>query len=306
MWLFQSWFMFLTEVQNLNLSYCFPCLDCAWLCAEQGIRVRGGSQKEERSIVPIAKVNSSKCLIVSVFSNQVDFSDSCEEPSVCASSTDWNQINQSMSSSLLRCLLFLSFIQGKDKFLQCSRTELQKSHFSVGQNGGIQTQMGTNLENCLEILPGHLLSAAGQWSALKAEPCLHSCHQHQGTTAQGLTPHSSWTLQEENTLMWKPALWGTHELLQWVCALCLPWEAVVSYAINSRKAGLCPKQRKREFPKNHLIFSISHALCVLVLMLTRLYEAVWMKENHTALHYPSEHGTLAVCINHFGASSYPQ
>lgn len=99
---------------------------------------------------------------------------------------------------------------------------------------------------------------------------------------------------------------GTHELLQWVCALCLPWEAVVSYAINSRKAGLCPKQRKREFPKNHLIFSISHALCVLVLMLTRLYEAVWMKENHTALHYPSEHGTLAVCINHFGASSYPQ
>lgn len=80
--------MFLTEVQNLNLSYCFPCLNCAWLCAEQGIRVRGGSQKEERSIVPIAKVNSSKCLIVSVFSNQVDFSNSCEEPSACASSTD--------------------------------------------------------------------------------------------------------------------------------------------------------------------------------------------------------------------------
>lgn len=80
--------MFLTEVQNLNLSYCSPCLNCAWLCAEQGIRVRGGSPKEEGSIVPIAKVNSSKCLIVSVFSHQVGISDSCKEPSVCASSRD--------------------------------------------------------------------------------------------------------------------------------------------------------------------------------------------------------------------------
>lgn len=63
-------FMFLTEVQNLNLS-CFPHLNYVWLCAEQGVRVRGGSQKEEGSIVPTAKVKSSKCFIVSVFFNQI-------------------------------------------------------------------------------------------------------------------------------------------------------------------------------------------------------------------------------------------
>lgn len=59
---------------------------------------------------------------------------------------------------------------------------------------------------------------------------------------------------------------------------------MISYAVNSRTAGLYPKHRKRGFSKNRLIFSISHTPYVLVLVLTRLYEDVWMEENHTALH----------------------
>lgn len=150
-----------------------------------------------------------------------------------------NQSIQILLSS--EVLLFLSLVQ--DKLLQCSRplhrTEQQKS-----QNDGIQTQTGTGVEKCLQMLQGHLLSAAGQWSALKAQPCLHSCHLHQGTTAQGSDPPQPLDTAGGKCLMWKPTFWWAQELLT-----LFPMGLWFVFALG--KCGLlcCKFQNSRASPK---------------------------------------------------------